>query len=195
MNQMSTTAQITRQNIIDAFWQLYCKKTIEKITVKEVCQVAGYNRSTFYVYFKDVYEILEVIEENTVTAEDFETSILKQVYQYHASQKHIIMYHLLQFFENNKKYLPVLLSENGDPKFRQKILKKLRPIVFASFRELTDEEIAKADYIMEYQSAAVLNTIAKWYNNGKDIPLKDFIDLLISITTNGIQSELLKYRK
>ncbi|MDD3306418.1 MAG: TetR/AcrR family transcriptional regulator [Acetobacterium sp.] len=68
---LSSTAKITRQNLIDSFWRLYCKKSIEKITVKEICALAGYNRSTFYVYFKDAYEILEEIEEQTITVEDF----------------------------------------------------------------------------------------------------------------------------
>lgn len=53
---LSATATVTRQNLIDSFWLLYCQKNIEKITVKEICEIAGYNRSTFYVYFNDVYK-------------------------------------------------------------------------------------------------------------------------------------------
>jgi hypothetical protein len=48
---------------------------------------------------------------------------------------------------------------------------------------------------MEYQSAAALSTIAKWYLNGKDIPLEQFLEILYSITSNGIQKELLKFIK
>lgn len=194
MNSTFTTStQITRQNLIDAFWKLYCTKRIEKITVKEVCTLAGYNRSTFYAYFKDVYEILEEIENNTITVDDFKLNVLKQVYQYDISDKKIILMHLLQLFENNKKYLPILLSEHGDPQFRQKILNKLKPVIFSTFREITQEDKIKIEYIMEYQSAGILNTITKWYNQGKNIPLEDFLDLLISVTTGGIQNELLKY--
>lgn len=47
---------------------------------------------------------------------------------------------------------------------------------------------------IEYQSAAALSSIAKWYLNGKDIPLEQFKEILYSITTNGIQKELRKYR-
>ena len=75
---LTTTTQITRQNLIDSFWQLYCKKRIEKITVKEICDRAGYNRSTFYVYFKDAYEILDEIEEQTITVEDFKKIVIKK---------------------------------------------------------------------------------------------------------------------
>ena len=43
------TAQ-TKQNIIDAFWALYCEKRIEKITVRDITNKAGYNRGTFYEF-------------------------------------------------------------------------------------------------------------------------------------------------
>ena len=45
----------TKQDLIDAFWCLYCEKRIEKITIKEITVKAGYNRSTFYEYFTDIY--------------------------------------------------------------------------------------------------------------------------------------------
>ncbi len=192
-NSLTLATQITRHNLIDAFWQLYCKKTIEKITVTEVCALAGYNRSTFYVYFKDVYEILDEIENQVITADEFKSIILDQLLN--NKDKKDLLKQLIQLFENNKNYLPVLLSEKGDPYFRQKLLKKLYPALISFYPDLTKEEIQEIKYTMEYQSAAMLSTISKWYTNGKDIPLERFLELLFSITTNGIQKEFLKYMK
>jgi len=193
---LSTTAQITRQNLIDSFWQLYCKKRIEKISVKEICDLAGYNRSTFYVYFIDVYEILEEIEEQTITTEDFKKIVIKQLFRgklSHTDRKKIILKSVLEFFEKNKTYLPILLGENGDPLFRQKVLKKLTPTVLSMYKKLTPQELLEVTYLMEYQSAAMLSTISKWYTNDKDMPTEQFLDLLLAVTTNGIQTELSKY--
>lgn len=64
--QPDITSSQTRQNLIDAFWSLYCEKRIEKITVKEITQKAGYNRGTFYEYFTDVYDMLEQIEQSLI---------------------------------------------------------------------------------------------------------------------------------
>jgi len=72
------------------------------------------NRSTFYVYFKDGYEILDEIEKQTITAGDFSDIIIERIF--HATEKKDMLELVLQFFENNKKYLPVLLSEQGDPR-------------------------------------------------------------------------------
>ena len=196
--KLSTTAKITRQNLIDSFWLLYCQKSIEKITVKEICDLAGYNRSTFYVYFRDAYEILEEIEEQTITVEDFKTIVIKNLFYgnlFHTHRKKAILKSVLEFFEKNKTYLPVLLGENGDPHFRQKVLKKLTPTVLSLYKELTPQELAEVSYLMEYQSAAMLSTIAKWYANDKDLPTEQFLELLLAVTTNGVQIELSKFRR
>jgi len=194
---LSTTAKVTRQNLIDSFWLLYCKKSIEKITVKEICDVAGYNRSTFYVYFKDAYEILAEIEEQTIIVEDFKNIVIKNLFYgnlSHDHRKEAILKLILEFFEKNKTYLPVLLGENGDPHFRQKVLKKLTPTVLSIYKKLSPQELMEVSYLMEYQSAAMLSMIAKWYANDKDLPTEQFLELLLAVTTNGVQSELSKYR-
>ncbi|PKM59955.1 MAG: hypothetical protein CVU99_10640 [Firmicutes bacterium HGW-Firmicutes-4] len=195
---LSNTAKVTRQNLIDAFWLLYCKKSIEKITVKEICDIAGYNRSTFYVYFKDAYEILAEIEEQTITVEDFKSIVIKNLFYgnlFHDHRKKNILKSILEFFEKNKTYLPVLLGENGDPHFRQKVLKKLTPAVLSMYKKLSPQELLEVSYLMEYQSAAMLSMIAKWYANDKDLPTEQFLELLLAVTTNGVQSELSKYRR
>lgn len=195
---LSNTAKVTRQNLIDAFWLLYCKKSIEKITVMEICDVAGYNRSTFYVYFKDAYEILAEIEEQTITVEDFKSIVIKNLFYgnlFHDHRKKAILKSILEFFEKNKTYLPVLLGENGDPRFRQKVLKKLTPTVLSMYKELSPQELLEVSYLMEYQSAAMLSMIAKWYANDKDLPTDQFLELLLAVTTNGVQCELSKYRR
>ena len=106
-----------------------------------------------------------------------------------------ILKSILEFFEKNKTYLPVLLGENGDPHFRQKVLKKLTPTVLSMYKELSPQELLEVSYLMEYQSAAMLSMIAKWYANDKDLPTDQFLELLLAVTTNGVQSELSKYRR
>ena len=53
----------TRDSIINAFLELRAKKPIEKITVKELCEKAGINKSTFYSHFQDIYALSEYLEE------------------------------------------------------------------------------------------------------------------------------------
>jgi probable dihydroxyacetone kinase regulator len=47
--------------IIDSFKQLLNKKSIDKITVKEICEHCDVNRQTFYNHFTDIMDIFKFI--------------------------------------------------------------------------------------------------------------------------------------
>ena len=68
MNKRPKITEQTRNNLISAFWSLYMKKPLSRISVKEITDLAGYNRATFYHYFTDVPALLE--EEETALLEE-----------------------------------------------------------------------------------------------------------------------------
>lgn len=57
----------TKRNIVDNFCELYMEKPIEKISIQEITNRAGYNRSTFYQYFSDIYELLTYVEDELLS--------------------------------------------------------------------------------------------------------------------------------
>lgn len=52
----------TQNSIVNAFLELRSKKAIEKITIKELCEKAMINKSTFYSHFSDIYALSEYLE-------------------------------------------------------------------------------------------------------------------------------------
>ncbi len=54
--------------ITDAFLALRARKPLEKITVRELCQRAQVNRSTFYAHYQDVYDLSDRLENQAVQA-------------------------------------------------------------------------------------------------------------------------------
>lgn len=55
--------RITIQAIRDALFELLKHTPIEKVTVSSICRLADINRSTFYVHYRDAYDLLNRIEE------------------------------------------------------------------------------------------------------------------------------------
>ncbi len=53
---MSTT---TKESLAAALKQMMNVKPIGKITVKDLVEICGVNRQTFYYHFDDVYDLLE----------------------------------------------------------------------------------------------------------------------------------------
>src|SRR5690625_2579794 len=56
----------TRMVLRDNLMLLLKKKQLSSITVKELCEKADINRSTFYDHFKDVFHLMDYIEEEII---------------------------------------------------------------------------------------------------------------------------------
>lgn len=65
---MDLRIERTRRNIINAFIELRAKKTIEKITIKELAELACINKATFYTHYKDIYDLSEQLEDESITS-------------------------------------------------------------------------------------------------------------------------------
>ena len=63
---MDVRVKLTKKMIFEAFLSILKNKPIAKITVKEICAAADINRTTFYKYYKDTYDLLEQIEDELI---------------------------------------------------------------------------------------------------------------------------------
>ncbi|WP_144502091.1 TetR/AcrR family transcriptional regulator, partial [Bacillus thuringiensis] len=167
-------------------WDLYCQKKIEKISIKEITDNAGYYRSTFYEYFTDIYDILEQLETELILyiTESIQES-LQSPHNEDIIQKIAILY------EDKGEYLSVLLGNNGDPNFIQKFKKTLRPALFKSFHLSENNEYTKL--IFEFSISGILSSIKYWYDNKKTIPADEIVIMIRSILLNGTTKQIQKY--
>ena len=56
----------TQINITNAFIELRARKPIEKITVKELSELAFINKATFYQHYRDIYDLSESLEDELI---------------------------------------------------------------------------------------------------------------------------------
>lgn len=171
MRKQMEAREQTKKNIEAAFWTLYEQKPIEKIGIKEITDLANYNRGTFYLYYKDIYDLLEMVEQDllnqinkivqknveNVANHDFST-LIKDVYN-------------LQ--EPYARYNKLLLGENGDPKYTVRLKEIIRP-VFPMFYKAEYSEYQKY-LIQEFFLSGIIGLIAAW-NNDPQISIEEFIE-------------------
>ena len=63
MNQKKNQRyQDTDKKIRSAFLSLLEKKEIQKISIQELCDLAGIHRASFYLHYQDIYDLLEKTE-------------------------------------------------------------------------------------------------------------------------------------
>ncbi len=65
---MDLRVEKTKSSIINAFIELRSKKPLEKITIKELCESAKINKSTFYSHYSDIYALSDAIENEVVAS-------------------------------------------------------------------------------------------------------------------------------
>lgn len=63
---MDLRIQRTRTNIQNAFIELRSRKPIEKITIKELSELAFINKATFYQHYHDIYDLAESMEDELI---------------------------------------------------------------------------------------------------------------------------------
>lgn len=178
--QSEITAQ-TRQNLVDAFWSLYCEKRIEKITVKEITQKAGYNRGTFYEYFTDVYDVLQQIEESLVpTVQELPPISIPN------GNMGMPLDMFMTLYEQNSKYYSVLLGDKGDPAFASKLKNSTKSIIMQSFLAKHDINPIEFDFILEFTLSAMIGIMSYWFKQGKIMPAEDLVALIYDLMENGV---------
>lgn len=65
---MDLRVKKTTKSIKDAFFELRRKKNIEKISVKELSELAMINKATFYLHYRDIYELSDKLENELINS-------------------------------------------------------------------------------------------------------------------------------
>ena len=59
-------SQLTRKAIMQCTLELAEKKSLKKITVKDIADACGITRSTFYYHFSDIYDVLDGVVQTKI---------------------------------------------------------------------------------------------------------------------------------
>ena len=63
---MDLRTKKTRRAIREAFLHLRAKKPLERITVKELAELAEISKATFYLHYQDIYDLSQQLQRETV---------------------------------------------------------------------------------------------------------------------------------
>ena len=110
----------TQMVLKDSIIELMRSKSISKITIKELCEKADINRTTFYAHYADQYQLLKSIEDETL-------SWVKETiagFSGKTEKKDFIMdiEKVFDYLIENVNHIQVLMSEQGDIDFQRNLL-------------------------------------------------------------------------
>lgn len=56
----------TKRNIKNAFIELRTKKPLERISVKELSEIAEISKATFYLHYRDIYDLSDQLQKEVI---------------------------------------------------------------------------------------------------------------------------------
>lgn len=134
------------------------EKSIKEITVQELVDQVDINRSTFYLHYKDIYDLVEQLEQEVFD------SFKDLINSYNEKKEDEQM--LIALYQNIKNYgdlAKALISPHGDMSFVHRLIMMIRneiaPYVEDTFHL---EPNTLTDYIYEYCLFGTLGLIKKW---------------------------------
>ncbi len=184
MNQESQRVAETKERIKEAFFDLYEEKKIERISIKEITEKARLNRGTFYVYYKDIYDLLEKSEDELMAELiDKVKGIIAKVIRDEDIQAFLPP---AEFYQRNRKILRSLLGPNGDPRFIHKMKAYIKKTLLELFKKENIPVVENMDYIMEYVTSAQFGMISYWLvEKDMDLPVSEIGAMTKEFTLHG----------
>jgi AcrR family transcriptional regulator len=170
----------------EALLQLLQVKDFEFITVKDVCEKAGVNRSTFYLHYDNTNDLLkECIENiNKKFIQSFDNGVKDKFNLTSKDTSDLVLITpdyltpYLEFIKSNKIVLkayynhPELMGSNT---VYNKMFEKIFKPILKRF-SISDQE---SEYMMAYYLSGVMAIVMKWVEGGCKEETSEIVNLII----------------
>jgi len=178
----------TKKMLTQALTQLMQKKQVSEITVRELTDLADMNRGTFYLYYKDIFDMLEKIEDGLFEA-------LNAIVALHendnvTAQTKPILLDLFRFIQENKEICRVLLSPHGDMNFLHRLNEVVREKCLQAWPTLQRQlDEADFDYHYSFVVFGCAGVIRAWVNRGCAETAEQMAELADTMIRRGSLAE------
>lgn len=145
-----------KSKLKDALLTVLESKNIHQVTIKELCQVAQLNRSTFYKYYGSQYDLLTDIEQDVI-------QFVNQALHENNSDIFRLIYVICCYLEENVKLIRLLINNNIDPNFPEKLfsLKIVQESFLSNYQYSTMNDI---EYLYNYITYGTFRILSLWIN-------------------------------
>lgn len=178
-NQRTRLSKILLKN---ALMDLLSEKgSVTKISVRELCERADLNRSTFYAHYSEPKELLEEVEAELL---DATREHLQKIGAENDIGAHRYLLSFLIYIKENDKPFRNLLFDAGDPEFRSKFMQQS----IIQFIENLDIAFPKEQeqYIYSYILNGSTGVIIQWMRSDYSIDENALVDLLFFINQSAL---------
>jgi len=179
-------SRYTKMVIRESLTDLMKDKSILSVSVKDICDLADISRSTFYDHYKDQYDLLKQIEDETLAY--FEDMLIRYKDKQTKKETGQMVEEMLTYIANNGNTIHVLLSENGDLGFQKKLLYHfiMHNQITKYFSENQQSE-ATMPYYTVFLVHGAIGLIQHWLKDNMSMPVPQLAKMLMKWTEHQIK--------
>lgn len=111
----------TEKIICETMLEMMQHKPYLEIKVTDLVKKANISRSTFYIYFSSIIDVLQKIEDDFIDGFPYESQASLADYSIGNGEKLIDS---LRYIKKNMYVYRTIIGENGDPKFQNKLVER-----------------------------------------------------------------------
>ena len=157
------------------------KGSVAKISVRELCDQAELNRSTFYAHYNEPNDLLMEIETELLDATE---EHLKKIGEENDAGAHKYILSFLQYIKQNDKQFRTLLIDSADPEFRSRFMQQSIIQFVENLRIELPKELEQ--YIFSYILNGSTGIIIQWIRSDYAVNENEIVNLLFSINQSAL---------
>lgn len=157
------------------------KGSVAKISVRELCDRAELNRSTFYAHYNEPNDLLMEIETELLDATE---EHLKKIGEENDAGAHKYILSFLQYIKQNDKQFRTLLIDSADPEFRSRFMQQSIIQFVENLRIELPKELEQ--YIFSYILNGSTGIIIQWIRSDYAVNENEIVNLLFSINQSAL---------
>lgn len=179
----SQRVRMTKRLLKDALLELLETRSIDQITVSELCRTAGVNRNTFYSHYDSPEQLFTEIEH------DFSENIFRIIEDtIGEGDYYLLLLNTFKAMVEEPKVINILLQEKGFQPF----LSRFISVAFKRVMELWDEQgwkINSEDQAMIYRfvTGGAEWVVSDWMKEGMKTPPEVLARKLATLTGDIIE--------
>lgn len=178
----------TRKAIKNSLIKLMSEKDASDITITEIAEEADINRKTFYSHYRDLYDVLDEIENDLIEKLLHildNADILKSMYN-----PYPLLIELTSEINKDFEFYKLLVQSKN----YNSLSNKIQEIFKARFLELLKETI-KMDrdilsFIIDFITSGITSVYKEWFSSERSISLEQLSKSLSLLIGNALHSVL-----
>ena len=178
--RLDRRSRYSMQVIREALFELLETKSLDEITVVDICTKADVNRGTFYKYYRDVYDLYDKTEDSLIK----EIYALIQKNDSNDFQNHFFFSDILHILANNKEFTYIAQNKAFSERLAQKLLAFFIPYLKQMLHiKCPHANEQDSELLLEYVLGGCIRVVSYWLKSGMQISINEIDNKLSAMIT------------